>query len=731
MKKIILILLLLPLFIGNVYAVGSSGSTGGDSKIYAKSVKIESNPGKLRIGDKYTFKAKLDPSNASTENLTWTSSDPKILSIDNNGNAIANNKGTVKVTVKTNNGKTDSVAVTVNLANTTSGGVKKVKTVSITSYPDEMIVGNTFKLQTKISPSLVDNNKLTFKSDNEKVLTVDSNGLITAKKKGETTITVTSVNGKTAKVTIKVVNAKVTLSKSSMTVNEGETKEITVKIESNKQYSASDLKWATGNEKVTKVETISSGNNTFKAKVYGLSKGVAMISANIDGAKDRSKITVKEVGRDTSLECPLISYDTSDNEYIKINITPASTTDHFDYAVSTNKTSGQNAKWKTVNSNLKGGQTFTSKYTDAQGKIRIYGKDGTSRDCYTAPFDLDGSKKSETKIGKVSTYECPTFITDKIDKVNGAKNYTINLYATKPLTTGVRKAYIKIVPNHENLQYSWYTNQTAITDDIEYGKWKLFNTFNGKNSSIQTLTTSDENFNDRQGLILLTTFYGNVQICYTGSYNSLNLKSKTTVNSNTDIYVENGYSYDSDKMIDLVKQLPKYYVAAPNIFLLTDDTYKRYQSIGGSDSCGVTMVNQLFIIVRGGGSCNEDYSRLALIHELAHSTDFLYWKINGKCLSCDNSINSEIIKYKSILTNGKSKYLRDYSYTNNYEFWADLSSINYLNKSSLSSLRYNSYKNYWLVDSNLNELDKNKLDKIKSTYNNKNSEWNKYKEMYR
>ena len=726
MKKIILILLLLPLIISNVYAVGSSGSTGGESKVYAKSVKIENNPGKLRIGDKYTFKAKLYPNNASSDGITWTSSDSNILSIDNKGNAVAKNKGTVKVTVKTNNGKTAFVTVTVNLANTTSGGVKKVKTVSITSYPDEIIVGNTFQLQTEISPSLVDNDKLTFKSDNEKVLTVDKNGLITAKKKGETTITVTSANNKTAKVTIKVVNAKVTLSKSSMTINEGESKEITVKIESNKQYSESDLKWATGNVVVTKVETVSGGNNIFKAKVYGLSKGAAWISANIDGEKDRSKITVKEAGRDTSLECPLISYDTSDNEYIKINITPASSTDHFDYAVSINGMSGRNAKWGDVEANIKGNKTIFSKYDSVQGKIRIYGKSGSSRDCYTAPFDYDSSKSSKYKSYSGFTGICPSISLNKnTEYISGTKPYRIKLGGKSYVTTGIKNANLTVTPTKDtHYQYNWYSNMNGVVGYIDKNSWKLNKTFNN-NSNVSLII--DDAYN-HQGMILVMNELGDVRVCYTDIYNSDAYKKKITINGNTDIYVDKDYSYNSDEMINLIKSLPKYYTASPNIFLLSRNTYQKMRG-GKNDSCGCAYKNDMKVLVRDGEGCDYDYAKLSIIHELGHTMDSMYSKFNENQISDEKDFSDIYNRYIKNKVNNQYKYLRTYSYASKGEFWADLVSLEYINSNSY--FNNNTYKGNVLIDSSLADLNSKYLDKVKYLYSSHNSDWNKYKDMYR
>lgn len=67
----------------------------------------------LNIGDKATIGCTLVPADATSDLLTWTSSDESIATVDAKGEVTAKNYGTVKITAVSANGKSASVNVTV------------------------------------------------------------------------------------------------------------------------------------------------------------------------------------------------------------------------------------------------------------------------------------------------------------------------------------------------------------------------------------------------------------------------------------------------------------------------------------------------------------------------------------------------------------------------------------------------------------------------------------------
>ena len=144
-----------------------------------------------------TLKATIEPTNTTNKNVTWTSSNNKIATIDKNGKLTAKNTGTVTITAKTKaNGKKATCKVTI---------IRSIKSIKLSKSSLTISKGNTTTLKATINPTNATNKTLTWTSSNTKVATVNKNGKITAKSAGSSTITVKSSNGKkaTCKVTVK------------------------------------------------------------------------------------------------------------------------------------------------------------------------------------------------------------------------------------------------------------------------------------------------------------------------------------------------------------------------------------------------------------------------------------------------------------------------------------------------------------------------------------------------
>ena len=130
--------------------------------------------------------------------------------------------------------------------------------------------------------------KITFKTSNRKVATVDSKGKIIAKKKGIAIITV-SANGikKSCKITVK--NPMISLMKSK-TIYTQKTYSLNAKIYGYSQkatYQSSDKRIAT----VSKT-----------GKITGKKKGKCIITVKANGITKRCKITVKTLTKDVRLK---------------------------------------------------------------------------------------------------------------------------------------------------------------------------------------------------------------------------------------------------------------------------------------------------------------------------------------------------------------------------------------------------------------------------------------------
>ena len=118
--------------------------------------------------------------------------------------------------------------------------------------------------------------KVTWKSANKKIATVDANGVVTAKKKGETTITA-KVGGYTYTCYVYVETPKI--SKTALTIIKGESASLSMKGTYQK------VKWSSSNKKTVTVSEY--------GYVTAVKKGTATITAKVGGVKYTCKVTVE------------------------------------------------------------------------------------------------------------------------------------------------------------------------------------------------------------------------------------------------------------------------------------------------------------------------------------------------------------------------------------------------------------------------------------------------------
>ena len=143
-----------------------------------------------------TSKVKVSMANGDTIK-TWISSNKKVVTVDKKGVIKAQKKGNAKITVTLKSGKKATVKVKVQDS--------KVKTTKLNNLKSAILIkkGKTSKIQPIVSP-ITSQEKIVFASSNKKIATVNSKGVIEAKKKGSTTITVKSGKiVKKIKVTVK------------------------------------------------------------------------------------------------------------------------------------------------------------------------------------------------------------------------------------------------------------------------------------------------------------------------------------------------------------------------------------------------------------------------------------------------------------------------------------------------------------------------------------------------
>jgi len=157
-------------------------------------------------GESKTLIATVSPSNATNKAVIWSSSDPHVAMVNGSGMVTAKKPGGAIITATTVEGqKTASAKVTVKKA------VEEVPVTAVKLDRDslKLLVGETQRLKATVQPDDATNQDVIWSSSHPKVASVDEDGVVTAHKAGEATITVTTADGgktDTAAITVRKKN---------------------------------------------------------------------------------------------------------------------------------------------------------------------------------------------------------------------------------------------------------------------------------------------------------------------------------------------------------------------------------------------------------------------------------------------------------------------------------------------------------------------------------------------
>jgi alpha-tubulin suppressor-like RCC1 family protein/subtilisin family serine protease len=146
------------------------------------------------------LKATISPMKATNKNVTWSSSNPEVVSVDQNGLVTPKTEGNAIITVTTGDGgytATCDISV-IQIINATG--------ISLNEGSIEISKGQQEKLYPTFSPENATDKRVIWSSSNESVAIVDEEGTVTGISNGSATITVTTLDGGfTASIEVSVV----------------------------------------------------------------------------------------------------------------------------------------------------------------------------------------------------------------------------------------------------------------------------------------------------------------------------------------------------------------------------------------------------------------------------------------------------------------------------------------------------------------------------------------------
>ena len=242
----------------------------------ATGIKLSSNELKLSIGDTEQLTASIIPSDSMDE-LTWTSTDDDVVTVDADGNIEAIASGNASI-----------IAMAGNVIEICKIEVYKAVTEVYLNYDNyEGTVGDTFDLIATVYPEDATTKTVKWTSSNSDVASVDENGTVKLNGFGTADITVTTDDmnkSSTCTVTVKAVGVTgVTLSDKKIEIDSG-AKYTLVATVSPDNAENKDVTWTSSNPGIATVDG---------GVVTGVSEGTTIIIVKtVDGSKTAS-CTVK------------------------------------------------------------------------------------------------------------------------------------------------------------------------------------------------------------------------------------------------------------------------------------------------------------------------------------------------------------------------------------------------------------------------------------------------------
>ncbi|WP_230326920.1 Ig-like domain-containing protein [Longicatena caecimuris] len=262
----------------SIATVSSSGVVTGKkagtvyiyANAYGKSVKykltIKEPALKLNKSSSSIYKGKTTTLKATTSyrtKVTWKSSNSSIATVSSTGVVTGKKAGTAYIYANAY-GKSVKCKVTV-----------KNPTITLNKSKATAYAGKSYTLKATTSYRT----KISWKSSNTKIATVDSKGMVKLKKAGKVTISATAF-GKKVNCVLTVKNPILKVSKASVSIYRK--KSYTVKATA---VPGGKVSWSSSNKAIA---TVSSSG-----KITGMKKGTAYVYAKIHGLKKTIKVIVK------------------------------------------------------------------------------------------------------------------------------------------------------------------------------------------------------------------------------------------------------------------------------------------------------------------------------------------------------------------------------------------------------------------------------------------------------
>lgn len=154
----------------------------------------------LKVNEAATLVATVLPDNATDKTIEWTSFDNDVVEVAR-GRLLAHKAGEAVITATAKDGQGAKATVTVKV-------IVEAESVEV-SGAKHVAINGTVTFAATVAPENATDKTVTWTTDNDKIATVDKNGVLTGVAEGKVTVIATTTNGKTATATVYVTKVAI------------------------------------------------------------------------------------------------------------------------------------------------------------------------------------------------------------------------------------------------------------------------------------------------------------------------------------------------------------------------------------------------------------------------------------------------------------------------------------------------------------------------------------------
>ena len=299
-----------------------SGTTSVALRIAQAVTGISVSPSStsVLVNNTVQLTANVTPSGADNKAVTWSSSNTSVATVDQNGKVTGKVAGTCTITATAADGSNVKGTCSLTVIQPATG-------ITLNRTSANIVKDKTLQLTATVTPSNTSNKAVTWSSSNTTIATVNSSGLVTARRVGNCVITATTADGTNLSATCNItvdpqLVTGLSLSQTSAEIVVDKTLTLTATVTpSNADNQA--LTWTSSDENIAVVNN----NGRITAKAVGTARITARTTDGSNISAYCNVTVLPQLATGISLNQTNLELNAGNSVQLTATITPANTTD--------------------------------------------------------------------------------------------------------------------------------------------------------------------------------------------------------------------------------------------------------------------------------------------------------------------------------------------------------------------------------------------------------------------